>query len=460
MVKVKEESLEVTLIKAIQSLKSSETRLVSYTKEIDTIDPIELFKAGEQLRTNRAFWKSSLDDFTLVGFGTVFSLVSEKAAAKQLEAKWNDVLRNAFIYNPYQTPGTGINAIGGMAFDPLQKQSDLWRHFATSELRIPEFTLIKDKGSCYVTITTLVSSEDNPSEIYNQLKRKEEMLYTQQNVNEVSLHIEEREAIQPEEWKRTVQKATSYITEGHAKKIVLARELRLTLSNEADIAAVLEGLVETQSTSYIFAFEQGNDCFIGASPERLVKVEQNQLLSTCLAGTAPRGQSTEEDEKIGYALLHDEKNLQEHDFVVQMIKTSIAKFCDTIQVPDKPVLYKLRNLQHLYTPVRGGFKAGSSIFNVVEALHPTPALGGEPREAALAFIREEELLERGWYGAPIGWIDSNQNGEFAVAIRSGLIQGNQASLFAGCGVVADSDPEAEFEETSIKFLPMLTVLGG
>jgi menaquinone-specific isochorismate synthase len=103
---------------------------------------------------------------------------------------------------------------------------------------------------------------------------------------------------------------------------------------------------------------------------------------------------------------------------------------------------------------------GYSIFDVVQALHPTPALGGTPTVESLAFIREHELLDRGWYGAPIGWVDSNNNGEFAVAIRSGLIQGNEASLFAGCGVVADSDPELEYEETKIKLLPMRNVLGG
>ena len=143
-----------------------------------------------------------------------------------------------------------------------------------------------------------------------------------------------------------------------------------------------------------------------------------------------------------------------------MIKDALLKTCTDVEMPKEPVLHPLKNLQHLYTPVTGVLSKGFSIFDVVKNLHPTPALGGTPTEESLAFIREHELLDRGWYGAPIGWVDSNDNGEFAVAIRSGLIQGDSASLFAGCGVLADSDPEMEFEETRIKMLPMLNVLGG
>ena len=143
-----------------------------------------------------------------------------------------------------------------------------------------------------------------------------------------------------------------------------------------------------------------------------------------------------------------------------MIKEAVLKTCTNVNIPNEPVLHPLKNLQHLYTPVTGTLKDEYSIFDCLKDLHPTPALGGTPTEDSLAYIREHELLDRGWYGAPIGWVDSNQNGEFAVAIRSGLIQGDEASLFAGCGVLADSDPEMEFEETRIKMLPMLNVLGG
>ncbi|MEN2768327.1 isochorismate synthase [Ornithinibacillus xuwenensis] len=460
MIKVREETLESTLEMAVNSIESSESRLVSFTKKIDEVDALQFFEAGKHLKTNRSFWSSTIDNFTMVGLGSAYLIADEEVNLQTIHKKWNALLHNAIINNNYQTPGTGVTAMGGMAFDPLKARTPLWKKFSKSELRIPEFTLVQDREQAYITYTVMVNKVDNPSEIARYILEKEEILLSHADTTLHDIQVKAREEIQPHQWKNTVGKATQYISSGKADKIVLARELRLKLTEEANVTAVLASLMESQPTSYVFAYEQAGDCFIGATPERLVKVEESQLLSTCLAGTAPRGLNQTEDEKFGYQLLHDKKNLEEHNYVVQMIKGSIQSLCSSIQIPETPVLYKLRNLQHLYTPVHGILKDDYSIFNVIEKLHPTPALGGEPREKAVSFIRENELLDRGWYGAPIGWLDSNQNGEFAVAIRSGLLQGNEASLFAGCGVVKDSDPEEEYEETSLKFLPMLTVLGG
>src|SRR5699024_8505537 len=170
-------------------------------------------------------------------------------------------------------------------------------------------------------------------------------------------------------------------------------------------------------------------------------LEGNRLLSTCLAGTAPRGETKEEDESIQHALFNDDKNREEHAYVVQMIKESMEPYCTDIHIPEEPVLYPLKNLQHLYTPVSATLNSTNSVFDIIQSLHPTPALGGVPKKESLAFIRKHEQLDRGWYGAPIGWLDSNQNSEFVVAIRSGLIKGKDISLFAGCGVMRDSDPQ-------------------
>lgn len=458
MIEVKEETLEATLRKVIQDLLPSESRLVGFTKKIKYIDPLLFFEAGTYLHMNRSFWKSTIDKFTLVGIGTAYAI--QEHHSHQLKEKWNGLLQKAIINNPYQISGTGITAIGGMDFDPLKPRTVLWENFATNELRIPTFLLMEKEDGVYLTITVYVNGEDNPTAIAKQLAEQERFLTTYLEDGFCKPNLVSKEEINRNKWKEAVRKGTEFISTGYANKVVLARELKLKFKEPVQVTTVLQDLIESQPTSYIFAFEKAGDCFVGATPERLVKVEKNALLSTCLAGTAPRGKTDEEDKAIGEQLLYDQKNREEHDFVVQMIKKSLQEFCKEMQVPDKPILYKLRNLQHLYTPVKGIFKEGNSVFDVIEKLHPTPALGGEPREVALQFIREHELLDRGWYGAPIGWVDSNQNGEFAVAIRSGLLKGDKASLFAGCGVVKESDPEAELAETGIKFLPMLNVLGG
>lgn len=459
MVEVKEETIRSTLDKVIRNLQSSESKLVSFTKKMESINPLHFFEAGLHLHMERSFWMSTLDDFTLVGLGNAYTITAESGVSG-LHKNWNTVLTNAVIHNPYKVPGTGISAIGGMDFDPEKPRSDLWDAFSKNELRIPIFMLLVNEEASYLTVTVLVTGKDDPDRIDQILTEQEEWLVSYQAKKQQKPTIIDKKEIEPEQWRKLVQQTTSYISESSLEKVVLARELRLTFSEKIGITKALKDLMESQPTSYIFAYEKLQNCFIGATPERLVKVEHNELLSTCLAGTAPRGKTENEDSELGYQLLHDQKNLEEHNFVVQMIRKSIEEFCVDMQIPDKPVLYKLRNLQHLYTPVRGVFQEGYSIFDVIKKLHPTPALGGEPTEDAITYIREYELLDRGWYGAPFGWVDSYQNGEFAVAIRSGLLQGNKASLFAGCGVVKESDPQAEFEETRIKFLPMLNILGG
>ncbi|MEM5598329.1 chorismate-binding protein [Niallia circulans] len=172
------------------------------------------------------------------------------------------------------------------------------------------------------------------------------------------------------------------------------------------------------------------------------------------------GKNKEEDDTFAQALLSDSKNREEHNYVVKMIKNAMEEVCSTVEMPSNPKILKMRDIQHLYTPVSGKVKETESLISFIRLLHPTPALGGFPREEALKVIREVEGLDRGMYGAPIGWLDYQGNGEFAVSIRSGLIDGNAATIIAGCGIVADSDPESEYVETAIKFKPMLTALGG
>ena len=231
-------------------------------------------------------------------------------------------------------------------------------------------------------------------------------------------------------------------------------------SEEFSPASILSRLQKEQPTSYLFAIKNENDCFLGATPERLVKRHDGKFYSTCLAGSIRRGKTKEEDDQLGNELLNDKKNLHEHAVVVHMIKDAMAACCEEVIASDQPQLYKVKDIQHLYTPVVGKAKEGVSLLQMVKKLHPTPALGGYPKEEAIKKIREVEHLDRGWYAAPVGWIDFAGNGEFAVAIRSGLLQGKEASLFAGCGIVGDSDPITEYNETLMKFRPMLSALGG
>ncbi|MFC2947130.1 isochorismate synthase [Virgibacillus sediminis] len=461
MIGIKDKTTKELLQHAIQSLdpNKNNSRLVSITKEITDTNPLQFFEAAKDTGKNRVFWASTEDEFFLVGAGSAVEITAEDNRFELMEKQWDRMLKEAVIHNPYKVPGTGVLALGGMAFDPVKKRTGLWESFRPGHFTIPEYILTKQQGKCYLTINVYVQEGDHPVQLSRQVQEMGGTLLAGSKRPTQDFYVTAREEIGPEEWKEAVRRATEEIQQGKAEKIVLARELRLKFDRKADIGKIMKRLMDTQSNSYIFSFEKGDDCFVGATPERLVRLEENRLLSTCLAGTAPRGRTSEEDERFGRELLNDEKNRQEHDFVVSMIRNALAYRCTDISIPEEPVLYPLKNLQHLYTPVVARLKEGYSIFDIIEQLHPTPALGGTPRKKSLDFIRKHEYLDRGWYGAPIGWLDSNNNGEFAVAIRSSLIRGKEASLFAGCGVVADSDPKEEYQETNIKFLPMLTVLG-
>ncbi|WP_026569615.1 MULTISPECIES: isochorismate synthase MenF [Sediminibacillus] len=461
MIQTELKELGLAVEEAVTAARSNqEPQLLSFTEPVPAVNPISFFANGSSFDGGRIFWGNSAGSLMLAGAGEAHALIaSGEKRFEQMENKWKKMIQQAIIHNPQRQPGTGPIAFGGFSFDPAKPATSLWKSFPDSKLRIPAYLLTVVNGKHYLTSNIVVYQDDRAADIEQRMDKDRRLLLSSATLPEGPV-VSEKSEVEPMAWKQLVREATETIKQGETEKIVLARELRVQFSDKAHVAPVLKALTESQTNSYIFAFENDEDCFLGATPERLVKVEDQKLLSTCLAGTAPRGTTEAEDNRIGEQLLTDEKNRSEHQFVVEMIKKAVSACCDHVRVPDEPVLYPLKNLQHLYTPVEAVLHDGYTILDIVKRLHPTPALGGLPSEESVAFIREHEHLDRGWYGAPIGWLDAYQNGEFAVAIRSALIQDDHASLFAGCGVVKDSNPEEEYQETNIKFTPILSVLGG
>ncbi|MFP7492157.1 isochorismate synthase [Terribacillus saccharophilus] len=423
--------------------------VVSWTEKIGAIDPIRFFANGASLEGHRNFWYSQKDDFFLVGAGP--AILDMRTADE-----WEHAMESAVVHNLSSKPGTGPVAFSGMHFQKERTRS-LWKDFPNTQYRIPAFTLTKTKEEYYLTINQLVDDTDLDSQIA-AVSSQLEHLFAENSLSGSKMELLHQEELESQAWKRLVKQATDTIKATDLDKVVLARGMKLEFNEKIRAAGVLRNLLETQKDSFIFAVENGTGCFLGATPERLVRVEAGVLHTSCVAGTAPRGNDEKEDQSIGEALLQDSKNREEHQYVVKMITGVIGKYSKDLRLPASPQLMKLRQLQHLYTPVTAKLLPGASLQQIVQELHPTPALGGLPKQEALDFIETKEPLERGWYGAPIGWLDSYRNGDTAVAIRSGLLHDDQAVLFAGCGVVKDSDPEMEFEETAIKFRPMLEAL--
>ena len=250
-------------------------------------------------------------------------------------------------------------------------------------------------------------------------------------------------------------------------KVVLAHAVEVRRGRPFSPAALLAELGRLHPGCFLFSLRPapGAAVFLGASPERLARVEEGaggvrRVLSGALAGSAPRGATPAEDEALGRRLLASVKDLDEHAIVGDMIAEALAPLCQRLERGGAPVLERLRNVQHLFTPVSGVLRPGRGIFDAVAALHPTPAVGGMPRERALAAIRELEREPRGLYAGVVGWADLAGRGDSAVAIRSALIDGDRARAFAGGGIVATSDPDVEVEETRLKMAAVLEALGG
>ena len=441
--------------KVIDQLRNAFTKkkhMVGVTVKMEQIDPLAFFAAGETLFCGQRFyWSDYSHERTFVGLGHAHVIKSEektKERFREVESAWRQMVEDAFI------EGKGPLMFGGFAFDPLKRSAEHWNDFPSAQFVVPTFLLTKQRDETWLTVNIVHESLD-------QLEEMIDLLFTiHDDIEWHRAYVVEKEEVACDRWMHAVHRATDLIQSGMIEKVVLARELFLSFSERIDRSHVLRSLREQQPRSYIFAFENGSACFIGASPEQLVKKNGKICETACLAGSIRRGHTIKEDEELGQRLLADDKNRREHAFVVDMIEQAMNEVCTEVVVPSEPTLLKMRHIQHLYTPVHGRVKEGISIFSLVERLHPTPALGGFPKEKAVQTIREIEPLDRGWYAAPIGWVDADGNGEFAVAIRSALLDTNEAHLFAGCGIVAHSDPRSEYEETNVKFKAMLLALEG
>ena len=262
------------------------------------------------------------------------------------------------------------------------------------------------------------------------------------------------------DWQADVANAVSAIRRGELEKVVLARAVQLRSAQSFSAKRALQHLASHYADCYLFAIARGARCFLGATPEQLVRLRDGEVKAMSLAGSIARGKTPEEDERLARTLLNSAKDRREHAVVVSAMLEALGKVCSRLEVSQTPSLLKLDNIQHLYTPLTGWLADGHTLLNLVEQLHPTPAVGGRPRHAAMRLIRECEKLDRGWYAGAVGWLDRQGEGEFSVAIRSALLHANEATLFAGCGIMADSDPEREYAESRLKLAPMLAALTG
>jgi isochorismate synthase len=438
--------------------------LVSTVLRAPLRDPLTFFERGADLADERMFWSSPREEAVIAGVDAAWTLtVAGSDRFAEAAAAWRDLCADALIDDPFGALGTGPLLMGGFSFDPLRPATPLWEGYGDGRLMLPRFALTYAGGQAWLTINTVVWPDSALSHETEAALRVYDLFDGAMSNTAPALggQIIAAEDVPPaDRWQSTVRSIERDLRHGDLGKVVLARRYRVQARRPFNPVHVLARLRADYRDCFIFAVARGDRCFLGASPERLVRLRNETVRATCLAGSIARGATAAEDQRLGEALLASAKDRAEHDFVVRAICDALAEVCGERVSTGDLSLMKLRNVQHLFTPIAGRVPRGRSILDLVERLHPTPAVGGYPRAAALRMIREFEGLDRGWYGAPLGWIDASGEGEFAVAIRSALLREAEASLFAGCGIVAGSDPEREYAESCLKLRPLLSVLSG
>lgn len=433
----------------------------SETIEVSSLSALAFFHAGEEEFTGqRFFWQNPDQTFTLVGLGHAHIIESglNEGRFEEVDQQWKKLTQHVLTNEENVRPVL----FGGFTFDPANTQSGEWDDVPEAFFAAATYQLIIRNGHSYIS-TNYIAEREEAGLFQKLCKKRDELLrasYTFEKVEYAKPIVVESTEPNKAAYLTSIEQVTNLIQKKEADKVVIARSHVLKFQEPVASANVLAQLMNEQQNSYLFGLEYKNHFFFGASPERLVKVQDAYAYSSCIAGSIKRGRSSDEDERLGLELYNDAKNRSEHQYVVDMIGKTFKDNCSSYSIPSQPELLKIRDIQHLFTPVEGHLKNGATILQLAKTLHPTPALGGVPRMRAIEVIRQYEPMNRGLYAAPIGWLDDRNNGEFAVAIRSALLNSNKAFLYAGGGIVADSTPQSEYEETLVKFRPMVRALGG
>ena len=453
-------NIKKSLINA-RSLAANQTVVFCHVQKIESVSVIELYKSSElKYRGKRFYWENADQNLKFVGIDPAFKLQmneTEDDRFELVENFWNSFSKLIQLSGEQSIEGTGPICFGGFSFQP--NQSDMiWEDFGTLLFYVPKFLITDIKGECYLSSTFVVNEDTTDREI-DDLMKQYELILRQEDDREIYPDIIDIVETDLVEWTEMIENALAEITSGDIEKIVLARTTELKFDGEISPSSVMEKLSNQQNNSYRFGIELDHVAFVGASPERLILKQGNYISTACVAGTIGRGETDEIDKMLASELMNDRKNIHEHQFVVEYIRSILEEKCVKLDISSEPQILKNNNVQHLFTPVFGQALPDKSILNFVRDLHPTPAMGGIPHTFALEKIDALESFGRGFYASPIGWMDRFGNGEFIVGIRSALINQNKVTLFAGCGIVANSDPLKEYEETAMKLKPMLSALG-
>jgi salicylate biosynthesis isochorismate synthase/menaquinone-specific isochorismate synthase len=380
----------------------------------------------------------------------------------EVARRWRTLVAAALADAPGGPPGAGLAAVGGFAFANDGGSSPDWERFAPGSLVVPEVALARQAGEVWLTANVDVAPDDTPADRLERVQRTLSRLRPGAALPlldpDPAGAYKVISPMPPAHYEEAVARAVQRIRDGELEKIVLAREVEVRAPVAHDPAAILGLLREAFPSCYVFAVGRGEATFIAASPELLIRREGQRASTVGLAGSARRSADPAVDDHLGEQLLHSEKDREENAIVVRRIARALRPLSVWVTAAPEPALVRVANIQHLGTPIRAQLAAPLGAVELAGALHPTPAVGGEPGAVAARLIPALEGLDRGWYAGTVGWTDAVGDGEFCVALRCALLRGSVARLYAGCGIVRDSEPAAELAESEVKLGALLPLL--
>lgn len=436
----------VEFLNKIDATKVTEPKILRYIQPVDNSYINSIFNLLE-ISNNFYYWNKPSAHTSFICFDQIADAADIFHHSTILTI--DNIDANKLIWLPI--------VVGGSKF-PSMKSSAVWEDFNTLNWFIPKYIFYSQFNESFLIIN--IDSQIIPSKKEILIEEAQRFFNSDSNYSFESngnYELKKTDCSSFEDWDKIVNESISNIQIKILSKVVLARCKKIEISPKPNVISILRNLEVEFPDCYVFGFKKNNSLFFGATPEQLMLINNNIVETEALAGTIQRGNTFEEDSQLAFKLLQDPKELSEHNSVLDYLLNALKEFSKEIVFDKKPKIKKLHFMQHLWSQIKATLDTKDSLFTLLDKLYPTPAICGLPKETALNQIDLLENFERGMYAGLIGWFNNTGHGDFAVAIRSALLKDRFLYAFAGCGIVNGSNSSQEFNETELKFKPIMSL---
>jgi len=442
------------------SNRKNDGSLFSYAFKLNIPDQLQLVSKLESHFSKMIFFRKPSRKHSFIALGSVTDLIPEGETSISAIAKNFNKWKNEFINNWDDLCLNYVPIIVSATKFDGKRNSEKWSDFPPLTFYIPEIILLKSEEESFCIFNFIFKDEKHVETILKDFKKKLSSIINSNGKIDyspafTSANVLNDSAEEKSNWDKLINKAKDILKNNQSEKLVLSRQKIFSLSNQPDWNFIFEKLERKFPECYLFLSKSKDSYFFGVSPEKFISVNNGKIEVEAVAGSAPRSKQKPEDMSYENGLLVSTKNLKEHKYVSEFIINVLKEYSTNISSSDKQEIKKLDNIQHLITKVSAELKVKDKLFELIEALYPTPAVCGVPKNDAIEYIRQIENYDRGLYSGLIGWLDFEGNCDFSVTIRSALAKGKEITAYAGAGIVEDSNPDEEFIETQLKLKPIL-----